>query len=376
MHISSSCFIPPMNYVPDLVFIFGYGSLAFLIAMLTTPPAIRMLRRFGFVKQIREVAVDGKDASVFIEHHKHKAGTPNGGGIIIWGTVALVLLLSRVLAYAGIGYFLPFDGEYHSILNRSEVWLPFFTLIFIGFLGAFDDYLNANGVGKQKGISAWKKMLWLIIFAFAGALWFHYKLEWNSIHIPRVGDFNIGFWYVPLFVFVIISTANAVNVTDGLDGLAGGLLAIAFTAFSVIAYIRNNPSLGSEHMIFLATFCAVIVGALAGFLWYNVSPAKLFMGDTGSLALGATLGVIAMMTNTFIVLIIIGLIFYWEVFTSFTQILSKKFLKRKIYKAAPFHHALQACGWPESNIVMRLWIIGMMLAVVGVIIAIIGSGIR
>lgn len=365
-----------MNYVPDLVFIFGYGSLAFLIAILTTPPAIRLLRRFGFVKQIREVAVDGQDASIFIEHHKHKAGTPNGGGIIIWGTVAAVLLISRVLAYAGIGYYLPFDEVYHSILNRSEVWLPFFTLIFVGLLGAFDDYLNANGVGKQKGITAWKKLLWLTVFALAGALWFHYKLEWNSIHIPRIGDFNIGIWYIPLFVFVIISTANAVNVTDGLDGLAGGLLAIAFTAFSVIAYIRNNPSLGSDHMIFLATFCAVIVGALAGFLWYNVSPAKLFMGDTGSLALGATLGVIAMMTNTFIVLIIIGLIFYWEVFTSFTQILSKKFLKRKIYKAAPFHHALQACGWPESNIVMRLWIIGMMLAVVGVVIAIIGSGIR
>src|SRR5690606_15270723 len=101
--------------------------------------------------------------------------------------------------YAGIGYFLPFDNEYHSILNRSEVWLPFFTLIFIGLLGAFDDYLNANGIGKQRGITAWKKLLWLTIFALAGALWFHYKLEWNSIHIPRIGDFNIGLWYIPLF---------------------------------------------------------------------------------------------------------------------------------------------------------------------------------
>lgn len=364
-----------MNYVPDLVFIFGYATLAFLLAITCTPVAIGMLKRIGFVKQIREVAVDGKEASVFIEHHKHKAGTPNGGGIIIWGTVAVVLLLSRLLAYMGIGYYLPFDGVYHSILNRSEVWLPFFTLVVMGLLGAFDDYLNANGVGKQKGITAWKKMVGLILFALAGALWFHYKLEWNSIHIPRVGDFTIGFWYVPLFVFVIISTANAVNVTDGLDGLAGGLLAIAFTAFSIIAYTHANPSLNTTHMIFLSTFCAVIVGALAGFLWYNVAPAKLFMGDTGSLALGATLGVIAMMTNTFFVLLIIGLIFYWEVFTSLVQILSKKFLKRKIFKAAPFHHCLQAMGWQESNIVMRSWLIGMMLAVVGVIIALIGSGV-
>ena len=363
-----------MQYVNDLIFIFGYGALAFLLTFLFTPPFVSVLKKCGFVKQMREESMDGKKASIFLQFHQHKTGTPNGGGIIIWGSVLLVLLVSRALSYFGIGYYLPFDGTFHSILSKSETYLPLFTLIVTGIFGAVDDYLNVKGKGKQKGMTHKPKFFWLTLFAVAGAWWFHYKLGWSSLHIPRVGDFEIGFWYVPLFALVVMTSAHAVNFTDGLDGLAGGLLAIAFIAFGILAYAMPNPSLDMHHMIFLATFCTVVAGSLVGFLWFNISPARLFMGDTGALSLGATLGVIAMLTNGVFVYLIIGLIFFIELLSSAIQLLSKRYLKRKVLKAAPFHHHLQALGWQEPTIVMRLWILGGMLAMFGVIIGLIGMG--
>jgi phospho-N-acetylmuramoyl-pentapeptide-transferase len=209
-------------------------------------------------------------------------------------------------------------------------------------------------------------MLTLFLFALLGAFWFTFQLDYSFIHIPGIGDFFIGIFYFPLFVFVILGTANAVNFTDGLDGLAGGLLAIAYAVFGVIAYFFGLP--------ILAVFCAIVVAALVGFLWFNVPPAKIYMGDTGSLALGATLGVIAMMTNALSILVIVGFIFVIETLSVILQLFWKKYLKRKLFLVAPIHHHFEAKGWSETQIVMRFWIIGALAGVCGLIVGVIGMG--
>jgi phospho-N-acetylmuramoyl-pentapeptide-transferase len=241
-----------------------------------------------------------------------------------------------------------------------------FTLISVAILGLVDDYVNIRGVGGIKGIDWKKKMIWLLIFGVIGAWWFYFKLGWNTIHIPGIGLYTIGWWYIPLFIFIFISSAHAVNITDGLDGLAGGLLALAFGAFGIIAMVQGH--LG------LALFCGTIVGAVLAYTWFNIYPARFFMGDTGSLALGATLGVVAMLTNSVIVLIIVGIVFFIELGSSALQIFSKKVFKKKIFLSAPIHHHFEALGWPETKVTMRFWVIGAMAAVIGLAIALIGRG--
>jgi len=253
-----------------------------------------------------------------------------------------------------------------SLLSRGEVYLPLFTLVAVGILGAVDDFFNIRQVGGGKGIKAKPKFLLLTLFAILGGYWFYYKLGFSSIHIPRLGDFEIGIWYIPLFILVIVSTANAVNITDGLDGLAGGLLVLAFMAFGAIAYAKG--------LMILAIFCGMAIGTILAFLWNNVPPALFYMGDTGSLAFGATLGVIAMMTNSLIVLLIVGVIFIVETLSVIIQLLSKKLFKRKVFLIAPLHHHFEKKGWGEAKVTMRFWIIGALFAVVGTIIGLIGMG--
>jgi phospho-N-acetylmuramoyl-pentapeptide-transferase len=202
--------------------------------------------------------------------------------------------------------------------------------------------------------------------ALAGALYFYFKLGYNLIHVPAVGDFSIGWLYIPLFVLVVISTANAVNITDGLDGLAGGLLSLSFGAFAVIALVQGNYG--------IAGFCAAVVGAMLSYTWFNIFPARFLMGDSGAFALGTALGVVAMLTNSVFVLPIIGAVFVVDAGSSVIQILSKKFLKRKIFLSAPIHHHLQAIGWPETKVTMRFWVIGAVCAVGGIIIGLITRG--
>lgn len=348
-----------MTHIPFLLELFGYSFLGFVIALLLTPHFIALLRKWKIGKNIREESMDGKSAAIFRSLHLKKSGTPTMGGLLIWGTVLLIILFSRFLSYIGV--------VDQSLLQRGEVYLPLFTLVSMGILGAIDDYLNVRGVGAKKGMEALPKIALTFTFAVAGALWFSLRLEYSSIHLPGIGDFDIGLWYIPLFILVIVATANAVNFTDGLDGLAGGLLIIAYSVFVAVAYAKGHP--------FLAGFCGVIIGALLAFLWHNIPPAKFFMGDTGSFALGATLGVIAMMIDAVAILPLVGFIFVIEGASSLLQILSKKFRNgKKIFKVAPLHHHFEACGWTESQVVMRFWIIGALFAVIGLIIGLIGMG--
>jgi phospho-N-acetylmuramoyl-pentapeptide-transferase len=235
-------------------------------------------------------------------------------------------------------------------------------------LGLLDDWMSVRGIGKNKGggMRFAMRFWWLIGIASAGAWWFYAKLGWNMLHIPGVGDFTIGWWYIPLFIFVILFSAISSNETDGLDGLNGGVLMIAFASFALIAFSQNKMD--------LAAFCVATTGALLAFLWFNIYPARFFMGDTGAMSLGTTLGVVAMLTNSVAVLFVIVFIYVLESGSVIIQLTSKRFFHRKVFLAAPLHHHFEALGWPEPKIVMRAWIFTIVTAMIGVLIGIIGMG--
>lgn len=357
-HLKSKIMFPITETVRHLILIIGSGFLAFGIALAAAKPFIALLHKYKLGKNIRTEASGGGMAKLFHALHIKKEGTPAMGGILIWGSTLAVILISRLFSY--FGWF------EHSLLNRKETYLVIFTLITVALLGAVDDLINIKGWGQNKGIKVKPKFFWLILFALLGGLWFYFKLGYNQIHLPGIGDFVIGAWYIPLFIFIIIASANAVNITDGLDGLASGLTIIAFGTYAGLAYAHG--------LFILAAFCAVICGATLGFLWFNVPPAKFYMGDTGALSLGATLGVIAMLTNTVLVLPFIAAIFVIETLSVIIQITSKKLLKRKVFHIAPIHHHFEHIAWPESQIVMRFWILGGLFAVIGLILGLIGMG--
>lgn len=332
--------------------IFGSIVVAFFLVIISAKPFYRLLIKLNIRKQIREETIDGKKAEIFQSLHAKKGGTPTMGGILIWGIPLLVILVSPLFSKLGLTNF--------SLINRNETYLPVFALVSTAILGAIDDFINIKGKNGRKGISGKFKILWLSIFSLLGGLWFYFKLGYTQIHIPFMGDVTIGWLYIPLFMFIIISSANAVNITDGLDGLAAGLLIIAFGVLGIVAYLKG--------LAILAAFCGLISGSTLAFLWFNVPPALFYMGDTGALALGATMGVIAMMTDTVILLPFIGFIFVIETLSVIIQLFSKKFLKRKVFHIAPIHHHFEYLGWPEFRVTMRFWIAGGFIAGLGLLI--------
>ena len=352
--------VRPEISLPEILL---YSLLAFTIGLAFTRSFLRFTRRFGLHKKARVTAVDGQSASVFLHLHAHKEGTPVMGGLLMVGAIVLTIALSRVLAYYGF--------VEHSVLQRGQVYIPLAMLIALGLLGGIDDYLNIRGLGKNRGLDALPKLFFLFLSAGLAAWWFYFRLNYHSIYVPFGNlygltghQLELGTWYIPIFMFVVIGTANAVNVTDGLDGLAAGLLIIAFGAFGIMAYMTG--------LYVLAGFCGIVVGAVAAFLWHNVPPALFFMGDVGSLALGGTLAVMGFMVDRVLILPLIGLVFVLEMLSVIIQLTSKKFFKRKVFKSAPFHHHFQAMGWPESKITMRLWIIGAFAAFLGILLGIYG----
>jgi phospho-N-acetylmuramoyl-pentapeptide-transferase len=251
-------------------------------------------------------------------------------------------------------------------LDRQQTWLPLAALIGGGIVGFIDDLINVRGLGGGvAGLRAPLKFGMITAVALASALFFYYKLGYNTIHLPYLGDIVLGWLLIPLFTLAVISTGNAVNISDGLDGLAGGLLLSAYVSFGVIAALQGNFG--------IAAFCMTVAGALLSYVWFNIPPARFFMGDVGSFSLGTSLGVIAMLTDTLFLLPIIGLIFVLEAGSSLSQILSKKFLHRRIFIAAPLHHHLEASGWPKTKVTMRFWIIGQVCALIGVVLALLGG---
>ncbi len=335
-------------YLPNLAKIFWLTALSFIIAIIWTPLFTDFLYKNRFGKRIRKTGLDEQKAPIFYKFHKSKANTPTMGGLLIWVTAVVITILFN--------------------LSRAGTWLPIFALVATGIIGAIDDIANIKGIGPHNGGLRFRyKFLIYLAIAAVGAWWFYSKLGWDVFHIPGVGDFFLGLWYIPIFIMVIVGLAFSVNETDGLDGLAGGILAIAYGAFGFIALIQGN--------IALAAFCGTVMGALLAFLWFNIYPARFFMGDTGSMALGMTLGVIAFLTNSVAVLPIIGFIFVIEALSVIIQITSKRLFKKKVFLSAPIHHHLEALGWPESKITMRFWVISAVMAVIGMMIALVGRGV-
>ena len=347
--------IPTINFIHaqevtslSRIGILAFGS--FLLSMILTPVYTRLAFRYKLWKQQRTDAVTGEKAPVYAKLHaaKHKGHVPTMGGMVTIIAIFIVTLLFN--------------------LSRNQTWLPLFVLVAAGLVGLFDDYLNIRAKGFGLGVAGLRAQVkFSLIFgiAVAGALYFYYKLGYSMIHIPAVGDFNIGWLYVPLFIGLVVSTANAVNITDGLDGLSGGLLSTAYGVYAVIAYFQGNYG--------IAGFCATVVGALLTFTWFNIYPARFFMGDSGAFGLGTALGVIVMLTNTVVVFPIIAGVFVVEAGSSAIQIASKKLFHRKVFISAPLHHHLEAQGWPETKVTMRLWVIGQVVGALGLVLALLGN---
>src|SRR6056297_40783 len=329
---------------------------AFIFTVAWTPLLTHFLYKYKLGKKIR----NNGNTPIFSKLHAHKAGTPTMGGVLIWVTALIFILFFYYLAkiFPNCEFL-----ECLSFFSRKETLLPLGVLVATALVGLFDDWLDVRGKGVMGGGGLNMKHRFLIYAAIAcvGAWWFYFKLDWTVLHVPFWGNVEIAWWYIPFFILVIVATAFSVNETDGLDGLAGGNLLTSFGAFTVIAFILGRYD--------LASFCGVIVGALLAFLWFNIPPARFYMGDTGAMSLGITLGVIAMLTNTALILPVIGFVFVIESLSVILQILSKRLRRgKKLFKSAPFHHHLQAIGWGEAKIVMRLWVIaGMSSALVMII---------
>ena len=307
--------------------------LAFALVVILMPFYIRFLRALGFGKRIRR---EGP------ESHLAKEGVPTMGGLLV-----IVIVVALYYVFAGP--------------PERGIIAPLATLVLVGILGAFDDYLN---VRTGEGIRARQKMLWLVVVAGVAAYSIQSTYLIDEIAVPFVGAVAIDPWvYIAFAAFAIVAASNGVNITDGLDGLAGGTLIFAFVAFMLIA-ILNEPTQPN-----LALLCALIIGTLLGFLWFNVHPAQVIMGDSGALALGATLAVTALITGQILVLPLIGLIFVVETGSVVIQVAYFKLTHgRRFFKMSPIHHHFELSGWDEEKITLRFWIVGILSGLLGVVL--------
>ncbi len=347
----------------DAIKILSLAVLSSAIAVIVAKYLIDFLYKIQFwKKKAREKTIDGQNAEVFLAFHKEKeVNTPRGGGIIIWLSV---LILLGIILFLGSVFHIWWI-EKLNFLSREQTWIPLFALITASIIGLIDDISVVYGTGKYIGGGLKFKTRFILVFLIGliGGAWMYYKLGWNSIHIPFVSDFphgveiTLGLWYVVLYIFVSMASW-ASGVVDGLDGLAGGVFSSIFGAFTIIALAQGQVE--------LAAFCAVIFGTLFSFLWFNIPPAKFYMGETGILGLTMTMTAIAFITDSVAVLPIIGGVLVIETGSVIIQLLSKKFRKKKIWLSTPIHHHLEAIGWKPYQITMRLWIIGVVLAILGV----------
>lgn len=347
----------------NVIKVLGTSALASFVAILWVPLLINFLYKHQlWKKQARTKAMSGEDAVVFTSLHKEReTKVPRMGGLLIFVTTAGI-----ALALYGLSLLLPQTRlADFNFLSRSQTWLPLFTLVVASMFGLFDDIAVVSDVGKYigGGISFKKRLFIVALIGLVGALWFFYKLQWDIISIPLVGHFSIGIWYIPLFVVVMVATW-AGGIIDGLDGLSGGTFASMFGAFAIISFAQGK--------IDLATFCAVIAGTLFAFLWFNIPPARFYMSEVGSLGLTVTLSVVAFLTDSVVVLPIIGGLLVVEVASVIIQLLSKKIRKKKVFLSTPIHHHFEAIGWPAYKVTMRFWVVGIVLAIIGVVIRLVG----
>jgi len=352
------------------------ASAGFLVALLFTPQLINILYKYKlWRKSVRQEAMGGGGLPIFKKFHQEgEVKTPRFGGVLIWVTPPFLALLFFLLSKTGNPWF-----EGFNFLSRSQTWLPLATLVAASAVGFLDDILQVvSGPTNTFFRSLWVKIskytagglslklrFTLVLFiGLVGAWWFFSKLGWDTVFVPFVGDVFLGWLMIPFFVLVMLATYSG-GVIDGIDGLSGGTFASIFTAYGLIAFAQGQ--------IDLAALCFAIVGAILAFLWFNIPPARFYMGETGIMGLTATLTVVAFLTDSVMVLPIIGILLVAESASVIIQVTSKKLRGgKKVFLAAPIHHHFEGMGWPSTKVTMRFWIIGIVAAFIGVGIRLIG----
>ena len=332
--------------VHNLIHILLLGFFSFALSMLITPLYTTLAYKNQWWKRQRTEAWSGGQATVYQKLHaeKHKRNIPTMAGLIFVVAIACVTVFN---------------------LSRGQTWLPLAGMLAAAAIGLVDDVMNVRSNGGVAGMNSRAKFLLYSVVALAGGWWFYSKLGVTAIYIPGVHELHIGILVVALFWFVVIATANSVNITDGLDGLAGGLLTSSFMAYAIICVVEGKFA--------LAGFCFTVIGALLSYTWFNIFPARFLMGDVGSFALGTALGVIAMQTNTIYVLPVIGAVYVMETGSVIINRLSRKFRRgKKVFLSSPIHHHFEAIGWPETKVTMRFWILGQVAGVLGLIVFLLG----
>ena len=332
-----------------------YGLLlslaGFLFSMVLTPFYTHFAYKYKFWKKQKKTTVDGQALPVMTKLHAHKFKHvfPTMAGLV--GIIAVTIV------------------TWVFNLDRGQTWLPLVGFLGGALVGVINDVINIFGSGRgAAGLRGPVKFLLISIVGLTLGWFFAVKLGWTTILVPFVGNIETGIvGTIIIFAFALVATSNAVNITDGLDGLSSGLAMLAYGAFGVIALFQGN--------ILLFGFCMTVIGWLLSYIWFNVPPARFMMGDTGSFALGAGLGVVAMMTNSFLLLPIICFPAVIETLSSLIQLISKKLFHKKVFISAPLHHHLEALGWGEAKIVMRFWIIAGVCAILGIFIATTGGAI-
>ncbi|MDO8474514.1 MAG: hypothetical protein Q7S62_03170 [bacterium] len=360
----------------SVIKIAAIGAASFLFAFLLTPFLLRVLYANKlWRKEVRTEALGGGTVPVFQKFHgEGEIKTPRFGGVLIWLTVPVLAVLFSLAALAYVPWF-----EKLNFLNRSQTWLPLATLFAASAIGFLDDILQVIAtptnaffrilwvrVGKYigGGLSLKYRFGAVTLIGLVGAWWFFYKLGWDTVFVPGLGDVFLGWFMIPFFILVMLATYSG-GVIDGIDGLSGGAFASIFTAYGLLAFTQGQVD--------LTAFCFAIVGAILAFLWFNIPPAKFYMGETGTMGLTATLTVVAFLTDSVVVLPIIGILLVAESGSVIIQLASKKLRHgKKVFLAAPFHHHLEAIGWEKPQITMRFWIIGIVAAFVGVAVRLLG----
>jgi len=348
----------------DVIKIVIPSVLTFFLGVLITPFFTDIFYKYRMWKKSPRTETGDITTDDFVKIHNTKGelSTPRVGGVIIWVSVSLTVFFIYVM-------YILFPSELTEKLNffsRSQTLVPLGTLLLASLIGLADDFMQIFGTGsyaKDNIIYRKVKIFTVCLIGLAISSWFYFKLDMNTLHIPFGGDIYIGLWFIPLFILVMLAVFST-SVIDGIDGLSGGVLTSIFTAYAIIAFVNNQ--------IDIAALCAVIAGGTLAFLWFNIPPARFYMGETGMLGLTITLAVIAFLTNSVLVLPIIALPLVLTSLSVIIQMISYKYFgKRRVFRVAPLHHHFEAIGWSKEKVVMRYWIVSVVFAIVGVIFALV-----
>lgn len=347
----------------SLVKVFLASACTFFVGIAITPLLTGWLyRNKMWKKKAGKISPDGRETPIFNELHKEKeVGTPRMGGMVIWGSVLIISILFWLASLIWPDY------NKFNFLSRNQTWLPLFTLLAGAIVGLIDDWrqVKAEKDVKNAGLPFSRRLSVVIILGLIGGYWFYFKLGMMAITLPFIGSLYLGLLIIPLFILVMIALFSS-GVIDGLDGLSGGIMAIIFASYTVIAFFQNQ--------IDLAAFCGAVTGGLLAFLWFNIPPARFYMSETGILGLTTALTVVAFLTDSVATLPIIALPLVATSVSVIIQLLSKKLRNgKKVFLVAPLHHHFEAIGWPATKVVMRYWVIGIVFAIIGMIITLIGG---